>query len=447
MPRNHQPADLIAQLATRAQTDVGAPLAWLESHLNDKALLSALEQARPDDAFVLALRGYRFLVAGNLLAAAADLASLQRQPDGLKLLPLLQGLFQAAVQKPQAALSCLVQAVNQHPRSLFVWQKLLQTSLVSGHVEQGLHWYASAIGRTCWTDTARFSLMEYGSALCDQAFAFDRAVAIRRETLALRLRMPPLPAVTAPAFVAAQAGQALADIVNQLEGQGLRPFPTAGTLLGWQRDGQILSHDKDIDLALLPPDDLTAARLLLASQPRYQPVPLALKSLTYLCLYDQQCRCTIDLLQFWSGDAGKLCYGWLLPGKHRPHSRIQHFDPFTLVRDNWQGRDYWRPDDPDHYLTQLYGDWRTPDAAFDSCAGIANLSRLTAVTQALAYNRLIACYCRGQGEKARAICAALQRHGDTHPVLVRLLAASPIAAASRSHRGGTAASGEFVHCV
>jgi hypothetical protein len=295
---------------------------------------------------------------------------------------------------------------------------MLLLSLNAGMYSQGVTWYEQAISFPWWSDSARINLMEIGSALYGMVYAFEKAVNIRREELVLQMRLQKRNHKNTPdtGLVPGAAWTALKDITGMLEQHGLQPFPTAGTLLGWQREGDILPHDKDLDIAFLPGDSIDLARHIITQQPRYQLAPMGVKSSTYLCIHDRETRCTVDLLQFWR-EGKRWSYGWLLPETYRPQSRVLYFEPFKLIRDTWKDQKFWKPDDADNYLEQLYGDWSNPDPDFDSCAGACNLARMTTLVQSMVYNQIIACISKGKWSKARRLVESLQNQGDTHPVL------------------------------
>jgi len=411
---------LLQQLSLQMEKDPGLPLAWLEGHRQDPNLMAALKGASADVPVAAVLTCYELILRQDLIAAGHAIEKHRRPDDPLQVNILLDGLFFAACRDFIRASQLLVSVVNRHKGSLFIWQKMLTLCLNAGYYSQGIDWYQKAIALSGWGAAARFNLMELGSALYALDYQFERAIAIRREELALQMQRPPAsPAAKSSDFNVAKTWQALTAVVDLLEGHGMRPFPTAGTLLGWWREGAILNNDKDLDVALMPADSLDLARKIMLAQVRYIAAPMSLNSNSYSCFFDRVTQVTVDLLQFW--DAGeKLGYGWLLPGKYRAQSRVLHFDRFDLLRDHWQGHEFWRPDDPDHFLTQMYGPWRAPDPHFDSCAGVPNLQAMTEMVQATVYNQLVSCVSRGNYAKAMALIVSLRDHNDDHPVLGRM---------------------------
>ena len=81
----------------------------------------------------------------------------------------------------------------------------------------------------------------------------------------------------------------------------------------------------------------------------------------------------------------------------------------------------WRPENSDLYLSELYGDWRTPDPSFDGVVAAKNLVGLSGLTQAFSYNNIITAYRSGRKDKAVSTANVLNQRGDNHPVILRLI--------------------------
>ena len=60
------------------------------------------------------------------------------------------------------------------------------------------------------------------------------------------------------------------EITERLVEVGIRPFLMSGTLLGYVREGSFMEHDYDIDLGLMPGDDLAVAIAAMSKVPGYE---------------------------------------------------------------------------------------------------------------------------------------------------------------------------------
>ena len=65
-----------------------------------------------------------------------------------------------------------------------------------------------------------------------------------------------------------------------------------------------------------------------------------------------------------------------LGAKSKLSTLMWEFDDFNLIRKNLAGKDYWIPENPKHFLEQLYGkDWKIPNSLWISMLSCPNLSK------------------------------------------------------------------------
>lgn len=158
------------------------------------------------------------------------------------------------------------------------------------------------------------------------------------------------------------AGKALADLQDILSGIGKRAFLLSGTLLGYAREGQLLAHDKDIDVCIIGWED--QFNILDAIQKS------GLFWINFKKLKGQNCYCipiahlqhhiTIDLF-FGHPENGKL-----ITGIDHDFGYLQKFafTPFELQEIDFLGKKFFAPSDIDRNLTENFGDWRHPDPGY-----------------------------------------------------------------------------------
>ena len=143
----------------------------------------------------------------------------------------------------------------------------------------------------------------------------------------------------------------LGRLQDALDAAGIRTFLVSGTLLGVIREGQLLPHDYDLDLGVLPGD--TSA----------DSVADALGSLDDLTFEVEEWR-------VWGRDGGGVAFDVFIHYEERGrwwHATRTHAwwnTPFELVPIDVNGRSFWVPADADRYLEENYGEWRTPAAFY-----------------------------------------------------------------------------------
>jgi hypothetical protein len=137
-------------------------------------------------------------------------------------------------------------------------------------------------------------------------------------------------------------------------------FLISGTLLGVIREGKLLGGDKDVDVGIMGGEHTGVIRAKVAASPKFkeQFVPsVDLIKLTH------RNGVKIDVfLHHREGDV--LWHGSHL---HAWDNRVwwKEGEP-PLIEHEYAGRPFLIPSDPDMYLTDNYGDWRTPRCDYDA---------------------------------------------------------------------------------
>lgn len=152
------------------------------------------------------------------------------------------------------------------------------------------------------------------------------------------------------------AWTAFEDLHKALDGAGVPYFIAAGTALGLVREGRPLSADNDIDVGVFDEDfDREALVALFAKNPMFdfdvvhpQTKKVGLR---------HRGGSPIDIFRFYRD--GDLVY-------HDAVFVRWGNSPFEVERRDIRGLDLPLPADADTYLTENYGDWRTPYPGFDA---------------------------------------------------------------------------------
>jgi hypothetical protein len=193
--------------------------------------------------------------------------------------------------------------------------------------------------------------------------AIERAVDVLPPRLVVVPRKPP--------HTVSRLGDALCAVGDFLR-EAAQPFHLmAGTLLALVRDGELLGHDKDIDLALPWECDREALAALFRASPAFAAPsgPFEGARRWGFSVTPAPTRVGIDLF-FLRHEADGVLAGAGVSSLML-YSRVR---PFALGELEWRGRRWPVPSPPGQYLEDTYGPrWREPDPYFDTM--LSNPSR------------------------------------------------------------------------
>jgi hypothetical protein len=152
------------------------------------------------------------------------------------------------------------------------------------------------------------------------------------------------------------AWTAIEDLRDVLETAGVPFFFAAGTALGLVREGRPLDLDGDIDVGVFEKDwDHDRLQKLFDADARF--CPDLLHPYSHKLGLKHRGGSSIDIFRF-----------------YRERDRLWHNSvftrwfnsPFSVERRSIRNVELPLPADTDRYLTENYGDWRTPDPTFDA---------------------------------------------------------------------------------
>ena len=210
-----------------------------------------------------------------------------------------------------------------------------------------------------------------------------------------------------PKFDTERAARALGDFKLLLEARGVPFFLSSGTLLGCCREGSLLSFDKDLDVGVF--DDFF----------NFDIASIAAKShlfrTSFKQILDPDAQGLYAWLQHRNGvsidiyryrrEGDVMISG--IPNKHE--NVLFRWTPFGLKETSFLGGTYFVPDDSDRYLSELYGDWRTPDPYFEAFVQSPNLvCRGRSISKSWGYVRIVSNIGTGNHSKAAAIAASMR---------------------------------------
>jgi tetratricopeptide (TPR) repeat protein len=217
----------------------------------------------------------------------------------------------------------------------------------------------------------------------------------------INARLPP-PTGTPPQTLDRKlARQALLDLKKVLDGAGVEFFLRSGTLLGCMREGNFLEHDKDIDIGVFETvDKNTLLGLITASEYFTQPADPHAEQNTVS--FSVQHRNTTGFDIYFYRDTGDhYTTDCFIPGR----AYTKTFTRFSLKPVKFIGTSFLAPDNPDLYLTELYGNWKEPDHYFDSMISSRNLDAGNeTVSLCYACSRIVDALQKSDNERASAYC-------------------------------------------
>jgi hypothetical protein len=146
------------------------------------------------------------------------------------------------------------------------------------------------------------------------------------------------------------------DISDALGKAQIPFFLAAGTALGIIRDGRPLDHDNDIDIGIFE-EHWNRDKLIeiFRNHANFDFDPPHPKS-TKIGLVHRG-GAAIDIFRFYK--EGESIY-------HDAVFVRWKNSPFKVVKRRTASADYFLPEDENRYLSENYGDWRTPDSSFDA---------------------------------------------------------------------------------
>lgn len=165
-------------------------------------------------------------------------------------------------------------------------------------------------------------------------------------------------------FDPGQASQALVDLQAALSAVGKRAFLVSGTLLGYAREGQILAHDKDIDVGIVGWEDQfeVANALLQSGHFGIDARRLRGRKAYHIPVVHLTTRVAIDIFIYHPEN------GMWVTGVESYFGYLQKFafTPFELKAVSFLGIDFYVPDDVEKKLAENFGDWRVSDPEYIS---------------------------------------------------------------------------------
>jgi hypothetical protein len=154
-----------------------------------------------------------------------------------------------------------------------------------------------------------------------------------------------------------RAAVALEDLSAEFENTRFRLFLISGTLLGYLRDGKLISWDKDIDVGVFADAD-EAAKLERVFE---QSGNFSMRRLDFhsnRLRVEHANRVLVDIFPHYPESDGLI---W-----HDGATTRWWNTPFELKEIEFLGKRMYMPNNPERYLDENYGNWRVPEVNFDA---------------------------------------------------------------------------------
>jgi hypothetical protein len=155
-----------------------------------------------------------------------------------------------------------------------------------------------------------------------------------------------------------QAAERTLKLVNSaLRDRGLKPFLMSGTLLGYLRNGNILPHDKDVDIGIIGWENQFEVAQVLADLGHFYIDYERLKGDKVFLLNPKDMKNDMAIDVFLFHDKGDhFLHGIDFALGYTQNYKFTKFDLKEVV---FLGEKFYIPDQPELNMCENYGDWRT----------------------------------------------------------------------------------------
>ena len=212
-------------------------------------------------------------------------------------------------------------------------------------------------------------------------------------------------------FNARDAAHALKDLQDVLAGGGIVPFLVSGTLLGFERNGGFLPHDKDIDVGIFAAQDIFSVVELIAKNGsfRLNSGYLRLEKTYQLPVVHKRTGMCIDIFIYYpQGDK-------IVTGVHGTFGYTQTFafSPFGTRTVEFLDVAFAVPDDIARNLAENYGNWQVSDPYYVThLESPSTVEPGGTVYMLVTRLELLRAIIEGKHLKVQRIAGLLRRHQD-----------------------------------
>lgn len=410
---------LLNQFSQKIKEDVGLPFLWMRQNLAFVEKNINVLQTKSKNPVAYALLINFLLIKNDSLQASHHIYLFQKEHPKDVLSQMLLALHYLKTEQLKLAYNALNQILNVQ-NSYYVWELLLDCTLKLKWHDAGVALSQKAQKSGAWKEEIMLNFLDYEAYFHHHNFNFDKSIALRNEQFRRFINLKSFTSAQTEEqkFNTSSAWQSLIDILYLLKINNIIAFPVAGTLLGLHREGKLLDFDKDLDIGVMPDEDLAAIKQILEKNPRYELSVNVPAFTSYVSFIDKNNGCTIDILKF-RKNRGYFELSWMPPKPYQQMSRILRYTPFTLSAKTFNNVTMYVPDDTDLFLQEIYGEWKTPDPHYFSILS-QNLVAYTKLAQSATYFHLFRYLNLGNYKKALIIIKRAEELGDTNDIFSSL---------------------------
>jgi tetratricopeptide (TPR) repeat protein len=191
---------------------------------------------------------------------------------------------------------------------------------------------------------------------------------------------------------------ALRAAVARLDAAAIPAFLIGGTLLGAIREGEFISFDRDLDFGVDEKITPSILKEAFVKDPEFRHMRGDGDD-AEVASFSWRDTVAIDFFRFFSTENSVFC-----ALRFRQHQIRWMHRAFGLVDFSWHGVTVKIPDDPERFLTEDYGDWRTPNPHFGLFASPNIEGGFPLVCRLGAYSDIFLAITGRQRERAISLC-------------------------------------------
>lgn len=345
-------------------------------------------------------------------------------PSAQQKLEQLQALLSSKQNEKALEFSQIL--IKEHSELTLPWLLLAQAAEKAGKTETAEFYYSKVLTLEPGSLIARagVALMTMHQLKLPEAILHFRAAV----GILLTETVQDTPQVSAADFNTPENEALLWQVLALLAKHNIHAVAHAGTLLGLIREGSLLPGDKDLDIAL-PQNEMQSAIDCLLKH-GWQINSLAMPLTNPISCRHVETGLVLDLCAVRVEASGKVVSGFWTKDPRDDWQRITVFNQaFSIQQVEGPKGMIWSLIEPESWLTDLYGDWKTPDPEFDTIIFAANIRGFSLLTQCYAYNRLLWHWKKGKRVRALRIARVMSERLPEDDLLaqcVRYLSHQPM---------------------
>lgn len=353
----------------------------------------------------------------------AILAEAQEHYPDQPRIAYLIGKYTAERKSTLDGIKKLEAVLEQHPDHLPTLLELGQIHLKPGNTRRATPYFHKALeiapnNPSCYV---------HMGALHQRKGDFPLAVENYRKGIELQLKHPidNKEPKKKKDFKIEEAEKLLWETLKLFADNGLHVFMAFGSLLGIERDGELLLHDKDVDVGL-PHSEIDRAMQLL----RHNGWAEHNSSSVYMsprAAIHQKTGFTMDLFSFVIDAESKkaLCLGAAVPNIPKEWNILWEFSQIELekkvIPNDYIDAPVWYLKNPEIWLEEIYDDWRTPDKNFDTMVSAHNLRSFSPLAKCFTYSRLFEKWTENNIPRALSLARTALRYEPNDALMKRVL--------------------------